>query len=134
MRQFDTGATRDLDDDKLDFEGFLSPTAMMAFASYMHEHRKTANGLRASDNWQKGIPMDAYMKSMWRHFFDVWALHREVPGCAETADMVEALCALMFNVQGYLHETLRQSATFKDAPLVAYYTESGEHREIPFPT
>ena len=72
MRKFNTGATRDVDNDKLDFEGFLSPTVLIRYAEYMHTHRKQSDGaLRDSDNWQKGIPKEVYMKSMWRHFMDV---------------------------------------------------------------
>lgn len=103
MRTFDTGATRDSEDNKLDYEGFLSPYVLTAFAEYMHENRKQADGtLRDSDNWQKGIPMTAYMKSMWRHFMEVWALHRN--GLGQSVLMERALCALLFNVMGYLHE------------------------------
>lgn len=102
-RTFDTGATRNSDDGKLDFDGFLSPAVMRAFAEYMERHRHLEDGtLRASDNWQKGIPLDAYMKSMWRHFFSIWEQHR-----AGTEPTMEELCALMFNVQGYIHETLK---------------------------
>lgn len=102
MREFESGATRDNDTDKLDFEGFISYPALMRYAEYMHKHRLQSDGqLRASDNWQKGIPKDAYMKSMWRHFMDVWGNHRNY----ETRDdMEKALCALLFNVLGYLHE------------------------------
>jgi hypothetical protein len=39
-----TGATRNLDEDKLDYEGFLSPYVLRRFAAYMHEHRKTPDG------------------------------------------------------------------------------------------
>ena len=102
MRKFDSGATRNDDSENLDFEGFLSPLALQAFAEYMHKHRQQADGtLRASDNWQKGIPLDAYMKSGFRHFFDWWSEHREV-GSRE--GMEDALCGLLFNVFGYLHE------------------------------
>lgn len=102
MRKFESGATRDTDEGKLDYEGFLSPVALEAFAQYMHKNRVQSDGqLRASDNWQKGIPRDAYMKSMFRHFMDVWMCHRDV---APADDLAEALCALLFNVQGYLHE------------------------------
>lgn len=105
MRTFETGATRDSDAAKLDYEGFLSPLAMEAFAAYMHKHRIQPDGsLRDSDNWQKGIPLDAYMKSGWRHFFDWWKHHRGVPA---NENSVEAMCALLFNVQGYLHEYLK---------------------------
>lgn len=105
MRKFTTGATRDSDETKYDFEGFLSPAVLRWFAKYMHTHRVQADGsLRDSDNWQKGIPKDAYMKSMTRHFMDVWSLHR-----GETADetMEEALPALLFNIMGYMFETLK---------------------------
>lgn len=72
IRTFDTGATRDTDEGKLDFEGFLSPLALERFAEYMNKHRQQSDGsLRDSDNWQKGIPVKQYMKSMWRHFFAV---------------------------------------------------------------
>lgn len=102
MREFDTGATRDSDDGKLDYRGFLSPKALKTFAEYMHKHRIQANGeLRSGSNWKKGIPTDAYMESMWRHFFDVWDLYDD----GDTGpDFIEALCALFFNVQGMLHE------------------------------
>ena len=115
MRTFDTGATRDSDEGKYDYDGFLSPLVLERFAAYMHKHRQQADGgLRASDNWQHGIPLTAYMKSGWRHFFEWWKLHR-VSVSAENAltpageaSREEALCALLFNVQGYLHELLKQ--------------------------
>lgn len=110
-RTFGTGATRDTDDGKLDYEGFLSPIVLERFACYMHENRKMADGsLRSSDNWQKGIPKDVYMKSLWRHFMDLWLLHRGVDFDAsgkELPGIDEALCALLFNVQGYLFEVLK---------------------------
>lgn len=111
MRTFETGARRDTDLGKLDYEGFLSPLALKRFAQYMNKNRKLADGsLRDSDNWQKGIPQDAYMKSGWRHFFEWWEHHRDVveldTDAADTA-LEEALCALLFNVQGYLHEHLK---------------------------
>lgn len=111
VRTFDTGATRNLDADKLDFEGFLSPSVLYAFAEYMHKNRFQADGtLRDSDNWQKGIPLDAYMKSMHRHFMEVWYAHRDGRGAWEDPKLTcEALCALMFNVQGYLHEMLKKA-------------------------
>ena len=99
MRTFSSGATRDNDDNKLDFEGFLSPFALEAYAQYMHGHRIQADGnLRESDNWQKGIPVDQYMKSLWRHFFAVWKGHRQ--GEIDRQDV----CAMLFNGMGILHE------------------------------
>jgi len=111
MRTFATGATRDSADEKLDPEGFLSPVAIERFCQYMHHHRKQPDGaLRDSDNWQKGIGQDVYMKSAWRHFFAWWKLHRggvvldERDQHPVTPD--EAICGLLFNAMGYLHEML----------------------------
>jgi hypothetical protein len=101
---FETGATRNSDAGKLDFEGFLSPLVIERFAQYMMKHRVQADGkTRDSDNWQKGIPLANYMKSMWRHFFDVWKEHR---GYGTEEGREEALCALVFNAMGYLYEVL----------------------------
>ena len=109
MREFDTGATRDSETGKLDFDGFLSPCALERYAEYMNSHRVQADGkLRDSDNWQRGIPIDTYMKSMWRHFFDVWSIHRGFtrldPKDHHEVDTEEALCAVIFNAMGMLHE------------------------------
>lgn len=105
MRHFASGATRNVDENRLDYEGFYHPLVMERFAQYMHKHRKQADGqLRASDNWQKGIPKDAYMKSGFRHFMDWWKQHRGLKG---EEPLEDSLCALLFNVQGYLYETIK---------------------------
>lgn len=105
MRTFETGATRDDDADKLDFDGFLDPVVIFRYANYLHKHRRQADGkMRESDNWKKGMSVDVYMKSMWRHFMDVWYFHYHPSG----QDAIEeALCALMFNVMGYLYEEIK---------------------------
>lgn len=102
MRRFETGATRDVDRNKLDYEGFLSPLALHRYAEYMHKHRIQADGeMRDSDNWQKGIPLEAYAKSGFRHFMDWWGQHR---GYKTQEDLQDSICALIFNAFGYLHE------------------------------
>lgn len=109
-REFATGATRDQDETKLDFEGFLSPLVLVRFAQYMRVHRQTPQGLRESDNWQKGIPQEAYMKSLLRHAVEVWSHHRGSPVVSEPTmaySMEEGLCAIIFNAQGMLHEILK---------------------------
>lgn len=123
MRKFETGATRDADDAKLDYEGFLCPYAVERFAEYMHKHRQTPNGLRDSDNWQKGIPLDAYMKSMWRHMHEVWKLHRA--GTIDERQLEDALCALWFNVQGYLHEILKDQRANSASTLLYRHRSTG---------
>lgn len=105
MASFLTGATRTSDAGKFDYEGFLSPLVIDRYAQYMHKYRSTPDGrLRDSDNWQLGIPRQAYMKSGYRHFMDWWRQHRGYPG-QDTLE--ESLCALIFNAMGYLHETLK---------------------------
>lgn len=107
MRTFESGATRDEDTEKLDYEGFLSPLVITRYAQYMHAHRHQADGsLRASDNWQRGIPQASYLKSAWRHFISWWLGHRGLPA---DEDLETALCALLFNASGYLHERLQAS-------------------------
>ena len=105
VRTFAGGAMRDLDINKPDYEGFLSPRVLEAFGRYMHKHRQMPDGTyRNSDNWQKGIPRDAYMKSLWRHFFDMWKHHR---GLAVQESLDDAICGILFNVMGYYHEVLQ---------------------------
>jgi hypothetical protein len=109
MREFETGATRDNDANKLDYDGFLSPLVLKRYAEYLHKHRVQADGkIRASDNWQKGIPLSAYMKSLWRHFMDVWTRHHYPSVKFPDMELQEALCAVIFNASGYLHELLKQ--------------------------
>lgn len=106
IRTFGTGANRNSDEGKLDFEGFLCPNVLKTYAEYMHKNRFLENGqMRDSDNWQKGIPVPAYMKSMYRHFFDTWSNYR---GNETPETQVQNLCGLMFNAMGMLHEILKQ--------------------------
>lgn len=113
MRQFETGATRNTDTEKLDYEGFLSPQVLRSYAEYMHTHRKQADGtLRSADNWQNGIPLDVYMSSAWRHFMDLWSLHRGQPATSpedgHEIDKLEAINACLFNLMGMAHEILKE--------------------------
>lgn len=105
-RVFETGAIRDLEFNKLDYEAVLSPEVLRAFAVYMDFHRTLSDGSqRAGDDWQKGIPLDVYMKSGTRHFMDVWLAHRGYP---ISEGRLWALFGLLFNTFGYIHEFMRQ--------------------------
>lgn len=78
----------------------------------MHKNRHQADGsLRDGDNWQKGIPFPAYMKSAWRHFMEWWSHHRGHPikpkSSRDPQDIEEVLCSMIFNASGYLHEVLK---------------------------
>lgn len=111
IRTFDTGATRDVDVGKLDYEGFLSPIVLERYAQYLHKHRIQSDGnLRDADNWQKGIPIKQYMKSKVRHLVFSWLLHRGFPAIDDKGnkvDLEESLCAELFNTMGYLLEILK---------------------------
>jgi hypothetical protein len=119
MAHFETGATRNKDDNKLDFDGFLSPLTLERYAQYMHAHRLQKDGtMRDSANWQLGIPIPRYMKSLWRHFFDVWKLNHGLaaidPDSGKPVDLETALCGLLFNASGMLHEILKVNRKAKD--------------------
>ena len=112
IRTFESGATRDTDEGKYDYEGFLSPLVLERYAQYMHKHRVQADGeLRDSDNWQKGITKDAYMKSAFRHFMAWWKEHRNIKA---KDGIEEALVAIIFNASGYLFEILKEKKNVKD--------------------
>src|SRR5262249_47730964 len=100
VRKFETGATRDTDTGKYDYEAFFSALVLERRAAFMHKNRHQKDGsLRDGDNWQKGIPLPVYMKSGFRHFFDLWKEHR---GLKTEMGLEESICALMFNLEGYL--------------------------------
>mgnify|MGYP001767238902 CR=1 FL=1 len=103
MREFETGATRNSDVNKLDFDGFLSPLVLERYAEYMNKNRLQADGTyRDSDNWQLGMPVAQYIKSLWRHFFAVWKGHRN--GIISEDDV----CAVIFNSMGILFELIKK--------------------------
>lgn len=103
MDKFDSGATRTAEPLE-DYEGFLSPLVLEQFARYMAKHRKKEDGeIRSSDNWQRGMSKTRYMRSMWRHFHELWKRWRHRK---DRASLVDPLCALFFNVQGMLLEVL----------------------------
>lgn len=112
---FKTGAVRDSKTHKLDYEGFLSPLVLEAYARYMHKSRFMENGgFRDSDNWQKGIPLDSYIKSGWRHFIDWCKEHR---GYKTKEGLLLSLLGLMFNTQGYILEVLKKDPELLDKIL-----------------
>lgn len=101
-RTFDSGAYRDTNDSKIDIEGHINPISLKVYLEYMHKHRFLENGnVRDSDNWQKGIPFDVYVKSLLRHTLDVWLINRGFDGEESVED---ALCGVIFNAMGMLYE------------------------------
>lgn len=120
IRTFVTGATRDVDTGKLDPEAFLDPLVLGEYFEFMHRHRHQKDGsIRDGDNWQKGFTRSAIAKSAWRHFYDVWRMHRGLEPKSEDAlhlysvygkdrAMIESLCGLVFNGFAYMREILLQ--------------------------
>lgn len=102
ITKYETGAFRDGNIDKLDFEACFSPLVMRRYAEYKRSHRRDG---RKDDNWQLGMDIQDYMKSMYRHFEDVHMIH---DGFECAVDIEEALCGVLFNVQGYLFEILKK--------------------------
>ena len=103
MSTFETGATRSEDLVRDDPDGYLSPLFLERYFQYMTKHRVQADGqVRDSDNWQKGIPLDRYMKGLWRHFFHLWQRHRGYDPLDDMAadDIEEDISAMFFNLQG----------------------------------
>lgn len=145
IRQFSTGANRNSDNGKLDYEGFNSPLVEKAYAEYLNRHRTLSDGtLRDSDNWQKLFGdkhFDVCMKSGLRHVVDVWLFHRgfpeetvaytevtrfENPTKPFTIDerislaQKEALCGGIFNLKAYLLKLLQdEKAKSKPADLTS---------------
>jgi hypothetical protein len=105
QRSFSSGSIRDTDNDKIDYEGFLSPMVLQKFCEYMHKHRKMKDGtLRDSDNWQKLFGENHYdvcMKSLCRHFMDMWSEHR---GLKSRDGMSDAMCGILFNAMAYMYK------------------------------
>ena len=107
MRQFPSGATRDTDTNKLDYEAFLSPIVLERYCQYLNKHRVQSDGqLRDGDNWQKMFGekhFDVCLKSLLRHIMDVWKQHR---GYKSAQSIEDSICGALFNLQAYLFKIL----------------------------
>jgi hypothetical protein len=131
VRKYDSGATRSPLGDKLRYEGFLSPLVLKRYAEYMHKHRVQSDGkLREPDNWQKGMPLGDYIDSGWRHVMDWWLHHRGY-GSQASESLEESLCAILFNVNGYLLEILKQKEQLNAESRVSHWvaTQPGSPKD-----
>lgn len=137
IRKFESGATRDSAEGKLDYFGFRHPLIEQSFAKYMHGHRKLPDGsLRDANNWWKGWDSMISLQSMVRHLEDLQALHAGLvvleirskqgvdkvyydlsknipykPKKDETVKIInkeECLNAIKFNCNAYLLDYLKQ--------------------------
>jgi hypothetical protein len=114
VRIFPTGAIRDANGDKYEYARFLDPRVLRAYAAFMHRHRSLPDGTkREPDNWKKGMG-ESYLDSLLRHVMDLWELDHYGecfrPESGEAVELVDALCAVIFNAHGWLYEHLKASA------------------------
>jgi hypothetical protein len=111
MREFDSGATRDTDQGKLSYVKGLSPIVLKRYMQYLGKHRVQADGeLRDWDNWKAGMPQNVYLDSRMRHEIDAWLA---MDGFQSEQELVESLCAILFNTIGQLHEILVRGTDVK---------------------
>lgn len=109
-RTAETGANRNSDEGKLDYEAFNSPIVDWYYAQYMHSHRLLEDGtFRDGDNWQKGFPDDWYHKSLARHYKDYHLTTRGIKVLEKGKEMKleDILCGIIFNAKGHLHKLLK---------------------------
>ena len=109
MRTFESGATRDTNDGKLNFAGFLSLPALTQYAKYMSMNRlQSDGGIRDADNWKAGFPIESYVESAFRHYLDWLKYHQSDNRTPEmNNEGIAAVCGLIFNAMGFLHEWLK---------------------------
>lgn len=129
---FKTGATRSTSEGKVDFEGHLNPEVLAIFGDYMNRHRIQRNGqTRTSDNWQQGIPVHRYVKSLVRHTFEFWRMWRGTEVWNQDSEkrftFREVLCAILFNVMGIIYEIQRKSPSWLDRTYLS--TDQRRDRE-----
>jgi hypothetical protein len=100
IREFSTGAIRDTEDDKEDYIETISWTAMRRYAQYMTGKKKKYG----EGNFKKGIPIDAYERSLLRHIQKYLANKHEGQNIEKEEDH---LSAILFNCFGIIHEEQR---------------------------
>jgi hypothetical protein len=111
MRTYSTGATRDTSEGKPVHWRFSSALVEKRYGEYMHAKRVQSDGnIRAGDNWKHGIPVEDYFDSLSRHISDLKLIKEGFPGEAADHDLETVLCAIKFNVDGMLHEILKERA------------------------
>ena len=110
VRRFASGATRSVDEEKINPLAAISPEVLERFAEYMQEQKQLPDGtVRLESDWKSGIPRKRYAEALGRHFLEFWLKWDDLHESDYTGTMEfleEPLCALLFNAQGLLHEIL----------------------------
>lgn len=111
LRKSDTGAIRNSDVDKINYQGALSPLVLEAYGAYIQKHSLLPDGTRRNNkNWQNLFGTheehrQVCIESAWRHFLDVLMEH---DGYESRDGIDEALGGLMFNIQAYWFSLLKE--------------------------
>ena len=104
LRMSESGAIRNSDIGKINYQGALSPLILEAYGKYIEKHSNLPDGTKRNNkNWQNlfGTPEEhrqVCIESAWRHFID---LLKEHDGYNSQDGIDEALGGLMFNIQAY---------------------------------
>jgi|SRR5690606_29218138 len=111
LRMSESGAIRNSDVGKINYQGALSPLILEAYGKYIEKHSLLPDGTRRNNkNWQKlfGTPEEhrqVCIESAWRHFIDLLMEH---DGYESRDGIDEALGGLMFNIQAYWFSILKE--------------------------
>lgn len=100
VRSFGTGAIRDVDSHKPDYIETVSWSAFRRFGEYMTSKKQKYG----SGNFKKGIPVESYEQSLVRHL-QKYLENKYEQGTDEVNE--DHLCAMIFNINGILHEEER---------------------------
>lgn len=104
--KFKSGAVRDTQKGKPNLYESLSPLAVWRYGQYMAK----ASEKYGSDNWTKGIPIESYMASLERHLIKLKA---ELKYGIHIEEGVDHAAAIIFNIQGLIHEQEKQKYATK---------------------
>lgn len=107
-RTFKTGAIRDTEDEKPDLVETKAFLADWRYAKYMTEKKKKYG----SGNFKKGIPIEAYERSLMRHIYKYFMNKYE--GASEEPNE-DHLAGARFNLDGIMFEEERARQAFLDA-------------------
>lgn len=107
VKEYDTGATRG-GGKKPSHIAYNSPLADVCFGEYMMKHEKQSDGeQRDPGNWKLGMPLNDYAESHQRHSID-FRLILDGFEARDNATLKDTLCAMRFNIDGYLHELIKK--------------------------
>lgn len=109
IRVFESGASRNNADNKLEYHKFNSPLVEWGFAQYMHKHRFLEDGtMREGDNWQKGFDNDTILASLRRHIMDLELLEKglKVTENGKEVSLLDTLYAIRFNANARILKEL----------------------------